>query len=357
MRTPGFISGLGFGVLLGAAGTWLATSGATDATPQVQPRAPRTTTSDETAGPGLLGTPPASGHDAAAPPDGSTSAVPRAAATDVAAGADAAAAEVTDAEAVRLRKVALWSRLKTELQALEGEVPGSAAVAGALDRWRALAQGEDALAAEVAGKALVLLARRGLLGPEDVTALREAYEALPAGAAGRPALAATVARAWARDERLARWIADLPQPQEPAVREWVLWSLDETPSAAYRDWVLHLSANERRAEVLDTVWNEDIVIVNLTRDNAAAFATSIETRIGWGDLPVVTRARGYFALGLIAQHVPVDARRSLADLLTREAQVGALAFGRGVLAAIDRNESNLQALEGLWDQHEASFAP
>jgi hypothetical protein len=247
--------------------------------------------------------------------------------------------------------------MREELAALEPHAPGSDAVVARLAEWRALARGDDALAAELAGRALVVLAAMGKLRAEEVEALATDFDALAPGAAGRPGLAAAVARAWARDERLAAWLAALPAVDEPAVRERVIWVLDESPSSAYRAWVLRMSEAEASATVLDSVWNEDVVVVNLTRESAPRFAATIESRVQRGDLPPPTRARAFMALGLAAQHAPEEARRTLAYLLTSEEHEGVAAFGRAVLAAIDREESNLQALEGLWDEHERSFAP
>ena len=66
------------------------------------------------------------------------------------------------------------------------------------------------------------------------------------------ATSAAVARAWARDPRLSGWLAGLPAVEEPKIRETAVWSLDETPSPAYRDWVIKLAGSETDPEVLDS---------------------------------------------------------------------------------------------------------
>lgn len=265
--------------------------------------------------------------------------------------ADAASA----VERAAQRKRAAWQKLRSQLRGLRDLEAGAEALVAAIATWRAQTKGDDALLAELAGRSLTVLARWGKLRPADVQGLRSDFGALPVGSPGRPGLAGAVARAFAKDPQLADWIGALPRVEEPKIREHVIWALDETPSRAYRDWVLGMSETESVPSVLDSVWNEDIVVVNLTREAAPRLAETIERRIGRGDLPPVTRAYGYMALGLAAQQAATQSRRTLAALLTTEADPGVRAFGEAVLLAIDKGESNLQALEGLWDDHEPKF--
>jgi hypothetical protein len=305
---------------------------------------------------------PALGADAATltrpmPPsgtatDGTDSATPPAASAGAPAVAGAAPAPADPAKAARK---AAPDEIRRLLDTVKDAPPGSAAVLALVATWRAQARGEDALLAELAGRALLRLARDGKLRPEDAEPLAADFAALAAGAPSRPGLAGAVARAWARDARLADWFTALPAVAEPTVRDTVVWALDETPSEAYRDWVVRLSQSEQDLDVLKSVWNEDIVLVALTRATAPRMAAAMEPRLGQGDVPPKLRARGYFALGLIAQQDAAAARAALARLAASEADGGVRRFAEGVLDLIAREESNLQALEGLWDAHRDTF--
>ncbi len=345
MRSLDFFLGMAIGVALGAGGVYVGTTGQ-EPQPELQSGAIGSEVESADAEPSLLGRhseepgqPGAAAHAASGGGTGT-------------ADAPLAAAEE---QALRLARQDLWRALREELKALEGHAPGSAAVSERMAHWLAQVLGEDGQLSELAGRALMELASLGLLRPEDVERLALEFANAPIGSSSRPALAAVVARAYAKEARLAEWLAGLPAVDEPAVRQRVLWALDETPSTPYREWVLRLSASESDVRVLNSVWNEDIVVVNLTRESAPRLVATIEPRVRAGDLPAVTRAYGYMALGLAAQHAPVEARRSVEYLLTAERDEGVAAFSRAVLEAIVREEANLQSLEGLWDLHSRNF--
>lgn len=345
MRSRDFVLGMAIGVVLGAGGTYVGTTGQ-ESHPELQSGAIGGEVESADAVPSLLGRyaedPPHQGAASAAESGGA------------AGGTDASSAAAQE-QALRLARQDLWRALREELKALEGQGAGSPAVSERMAHWLAQVLGEDVHLSELAGRALMELASLGLLRPEDVERLALEFANAPVGSSSRPALAAVVARAYAKEARLAEWLEGLPAVDEPAVRQRVLWALDETPSAPYREWVLRLSASEADVRVLNSVWNEDIVVVNLTRESAPRLVATIEPRVRGGDLPAVTRAYGYMALGLAAQHAPVEARRSVEYLLTAERDEGVAAFARAVLDAIVREEANLQSLEGLWDLHARNF--
>ena len=69
-----------------------------------------------------------------------------------------------------------------------------------------------------------------------------------------------------RPAAFASWFAGLPPAAEPEVRAAVVEALDESPSAAYREYLLRLSRTERDPDVLEAVWHEDPITVALTAE-------------------------------------------------------------------------------------------
>jgi hypothetical protein len=258
----------------------------------------------------------------------------------------------TSEAAARRRRV---EELRAELRALASEEAGAPAVVAFLTRTRTRMQGTDQEDAAWAGRALVRLADAGKLTAEQVEALAADYGRAPAGQMQRRYLASAVALAWAKDARLAGWLRELPTDAEPEVRTTVVEALDESPSAAYRAYLLNLSKTERNADVLDEVWNEDPIGVALTRAFAPSLIEAIAARIGERDLPAKVRGRGIFAIGLAALYDDDAAQKAISTLAWEEPDKAVKVFAQEVLAAIGRGEANVQALEGIWHRHRGGF--
>ena len=269
---------------------------------------------------------------------------------------DAAPAETADPMQEDPKEVArreVLALVREQLQEVRDAEPESLRVRGLLQVWRAPALGGDH--ADVAARALMRLAAWGKLLPEDVDALADDFGRLPPGAPGRPGLAAAVARGWARDTRLAGWFDGLPPHDEPAIRAAVVEALDESPSDAYREYLLRVSRGERDPEVLNEAWQEDPITVALTPEWAPRLIAAVEPRAAQGDLPAVVRGRAFFAIGLAGLHDPAGARAALGRLLANEADEAVHAFGTAVVEAVDRGEANVQVLDGLWSRHRRAF--
>jgi hypothetical protein len=377
-KSAGFVVGLIVGAGAGAGGALLLNGGAGQAPAQLTAAAPGVDWRAEAArlsaelhavraagtegGVAPAGRVPTPGSAGAQPESGSPAAGTAAEAEEAEPSTtpltpeEAAAQQAKDKAKARKREVkALRKRLQQELRELRDAEPGSEAVLQRIAEWRELAKGDDADFAKYASRALLFLARGGKLRPEDAPALAEDFATLPEGAAGRPGLAGAVARAWAEDERLGGWLSGLPSPGESGVRETAIWALDESPSDPYREWVLQLARSEPDPEVIDSVYDEDIVAVTLTRQTASRWIEAVEPRVAEGGLTPKTRARAYFALGLVGQQDPDGAKASLARLAEAERDPAVRAFAQGVVALIAKDASNVQALEGLWDRHRPDF--
>lgn len=247
------------------------------------------------------------------------------------------------------------AKVRGELRAVRDAAPGSEEVLKLIAVLRTLQASSDPQMARLAGRALVYLAGYGKLRPEDVQSLAHDYAQLPAGAQARPGLAATVALAWAKDERLGAWLRDLPASSEPDIRATVVEALDESPSDAYRNYLVHLSQTERNHDVLDAAWHEDPISVAMNRDFAPRLIAAIESRVAEGDLPILVRGRAHFALGLAAVHDAPGATAAIQGLLPSESDKGVRAFAQAVLDAIARDEANIQSLDGLWNRMRRAF--
>ena len=270
-------------------------------------------------------------------------------------GGAAVAANGTEAPEQAAYRVAL-AKVREQLRSIRDVEPGAAPVLDLLKTWREQTMGRDDAIGRLAGRALVRLAGRGKLRPEDVDALADAYRSSRPGAPGRSGLAATVARAWARDSRLADWLAVLPPVEEPGIRAAVVDALNESPSDAYREYLLDLSRTEQDHDVLEEAWNEDPITVALNKAIAPRLIEAIEARIAEGDLGPRLRARGISAIGLSGALAKEAAVSAMTRLLAAETHDGVRAFGRDMLEAVENGEANVQTLDGLWGKHYRSFA-
>jgi hypothetical protein len=143
--------------------------------------------------------------------------------------------------------------------------------------------------------------------------------------------------------------------KEPEVRAAVVEALDESPSDAYREYLLKLSRSECDPDVLEATWHEDPITVAMTVEWAPLLIAAIEPRVAEGDLPPVVRGRAVFAIGLASVHEAERASAAIGRLLAAETDEGVLAYGRDVIASIGREEANVQSLDALWAKHRRSF--
>jgi len=243
-----------------------------------------------------------------------------------------------------------------KLRSLRDGASSPGEVTALLQAFRKLLEDPDPRMAQLGTRALVRLAGSGVLRGEEVDGLAKEYRSLPAGHAARAGLAGAVALAWASDDRLSAWLEGLPATEEPDVRATVVEALDESASAAYREYLLLLTRVEKDADVLEHAWHEDPITVAMTREWAPRLVTALERRVDEGGLPPVVRGRALFAIGLAAVHEPAAAAAAIGRIVGTEADAGVRAYGQAVLGAIEREEANVQTLDRLWAEHRSSFA-
>ena len=214
-----------------------------------------------------------------------------------------------------------------------------------------LMKGADPVVASVAGQFLASIADH--LTPAEIAILEREYAAAAPGAVTRPWLAGAVARGIAGDPRLAAFLAGLPPVEEPDIRSAVLRSLDTAPSAAYREWFIRLTREERDLGVLDDAWDEDRLLAAATRDDAPRIATAIEGRLGDGSVKErPLRGLGYYAISIAGIQAPELASAALDRCLAAETDAAVRALGQALVVIVRSGDATFAALEAVWDKHQ-----